>query len=197
MKYVRVSLAMACVVLFGISHAYGAVNILANGGFEDGIMDPWSIYGDAAGEIASGDAVEGQFYLHITTPQGANFWDAGLQHAGHVFEAGKSYTLAAFLRSPDGLPINFKPELGADPWTGYGSQEFTMTSAWEEYHVFTGVIPENVDPATITFHIAYAVGQFDIDGVRFFEGDYVEPPGPSAVKPAGKVATLWGKMKAE
>ena len=67
------------------------------------------------------------------------------------------------------MNINFKPELGADPWTGYGSQEFTMTDTWAEYTVNTGVIPENVDPATITFHIAYAAGEFYVDDVRFTE----------------------------
>lgn len=197
MGYIRTSLIMACVILLGVGYAHGADNILANGGFEDGVTDPWSVYGDATMEIASGDAAEGQFYLHLTTPLGGNFWDAGLQHSPHVFEAGKSYTLAVFLRSPDGLNINFKPELSADPWTGYGAEEFTMTGSWEEYVISTGEMAENVDPGSITFHIGYAVGQFDIDGVRFFEGDYVDPPGPSAVKPADKVATLWGKMKSE
>ena len=195
MKYIKISLAMACVILLGIGYAYG----LANGGFEDGVMEPWSIYGDATGEVMTGDAVEGAHFLHVTTPQGANFWDAGLQHGGHVFEAGKSYTLAAFLRSPDNLDINFKPELAADPWTGYGSQAFTMTSTWEEYYVETGVMPDKVDPATITFHIAYAVGTFDIDGVRFIEGNYVPAlvDQPSAVDSQDKIATVWGRIKAD
>ena len=101
---------------------------------------------------------------------GANFWDAGLQHGGHVFEAGKRYTLSAFLKCSQGtLDINFKPELAADPWTGYGSQAFTMTEEWAEYSVTTDVIAEDVSPASITFHIAYAAADFWIDGVRFYE----------------------------
>ncbi|MHC4519184.1 MAG: sugar-binding protein, partial [Planctomycetota bacterium] len=64
------------------------VNMLANGGFEDGVMDPWSIYGDATGEVVADDPAEGDACLHITVNSaGANFWDAGLQHTGHVFEA--------------------------------------------------------------------------------------------------------------
>ena len=195
MRFIRTSLIVVCVVMLGVSYAHAVDNILANGGFEDGVMEPWGLYGDgASGEVVSGDAVEGQLFLHVTTPLGGNFWDAGLQHGGHVFEGGKSYTLSAFLRSPDNAQINFKPELAEDPWTGFGSQEFTMTGTWEEYSISTGVLADNVDPGSITFHIAYAVATFDIDGVRFYEGDYVEP---AAVKPAGKVATLWGKMKAE
>jgi len=192
-------LIMALVLLMGASYSHAATNLLANGGFEAGNTDPWSVYGDATMEAVQGDAAEGNFYLHLTTPQGGNFWDAGLQHGGHVFEAGKSYTLAAFLRSPDGLDINFKPELAADPWTGYGSQEFTMTDTWKEYYVETGVMAENVDPGSITFHIAYAVGTFDIDGVRFYDGSYepAEVAGPTAVQPAAKIATVWGKIKAD
>jgi hypothetical protein len=149
----------------------GCVNILANGGFEDGVADPWSTYGDASIEVVQDDPVEGDYCLHVTVNSaGANFWDAGLQHAGHVFEAGKSYTLSASLKAKEGtMNINFKPELAADPWTGYGDQEFTMTDTWAEYTVNTGVIPENVDPASITFHIAYTAGEFYVDDVVFCE----------------------------
>jgi hypothetical protein len=147
------------------------VNLLANGGFEDGVPDPWSTYGDASLEVVQDDPVEGDYCLHVTVGSAvANFWDAGLQHGGHVFEAGKSYTLSAYLKAKEGtMNINFKPELAADPWTGYGSQEFTMTDTWAEYTVNTGVIAENVDPASITFHIAYTAGEFYVDDVRFTE----------------------------
>lgn len=101
---------------------------------------------------------------------GAKFWDAGLQHTGHIFEAGKNYMLSAWLKSSLGpLDINFKPELGESPWTGYGSQAFTMTEEWAEYSVETGVFDTDVRPATITFHIAYAPGDFFVDDVKFVE----------------------------
>ena len=146
-------------------------NLLANGGFEDGVVEPWSTYGAATTEVVQTDPVEGDYCLHVTVSEaGANFWDAGLQHTGHVFEAGKNYALSAWLKCSQGtLDINFKPELGADPWTGYGSQAFTMTEEWAEYSVTTGVFDADVSPATITFHIAYAPGDFYVDGVKFVE----------------------------
>jgi len=146
-------------------------NLLANGGFEDGVTAPWSTYGDASMEVVQGDAASGLYSLKVTVNSaGANFWDAGLQHTGHVFEAGKSYTLSAYLKAQDGpMDINFKPERAADPWEGYGDQVFTMTTEWAEYSVNTGVIPADVDPASITFHIAFAPGVFFIDDVRFTE----------------------------
>jgi len=154
-------------------------NILANGGFEDGVVEPWGTYGDVTTEVVQelvGAAVpeapiEGGSALHVVVAAaGANFWDSGLQHAGHVFEAGKQYTLSAFLKCSQGtLDINFKPEIGEDPWTGYGSQAFTMTEEWTEFSVTTPVFDADVSPATITFHIAYAAADFWIDGVRFVE----------------------------
>ncbi|MBA7670333.1 hypothetical protein ES703_78478 [subsurface metagenome] len=156
-----------------------ATNILANGGFEDGVADPWGTYGDATMEVVQelvGAAVpeapiEGGSCLHVVVAAaGANFWDAGLQHAGHVFEAGKQYTLSAFLKCSQGtLDINFKPELAADPWSGYGDQVFTMTDTWAEYSVTTDVFTEDVSPASITFHIAFAAADFWVDDVRFYE----------------------------
>ncbi len=150
-------------------------NLLANGGFEDGVMAPWSIYGDVTTDVVTTDPIEGHYCLLVSVGSaGANFWDAGLQHTGHLFEAGKKYTLSAFLKCSEGTrEINFKPELAADPWTGYGDQIFTMTDEWAEFSVTTPVLEVDVDPAAITFHIAFAAGDFWIDDVRFYEGDYV------------------------
>lgn len=193
----------------GYARAGEVENILQNGGFEDGIMNPWTTYGDATTEVVEKlekaaveeDPIEGDFCLHINVlAKGANFWDTGLQHAGHVFEKGKKYTLAAFLKCSEGaLQINFKPELGEDPWPGYGARSFTMTEEWQEFHTTTPIFAQDVNPATITFHIAYNAGEFWIDGVRFFEGDYVPPDfaEPKAVQPQDKLATVWGKVKAD
>ena len=160
-------------------------NILANGGFEDGIMEPWGSYGGATMEVVDTlegaavkeDPIEGNYCLRVAVAAaGANWWDLGLDHSGHVFENGKTYTLSAFLKCKEGtLDINFKPELGVDPWPGYGEEIITMTEEWAEYSITTPVFSEDVSPATITFHIGFAAAEFWIDGVRFYEGDYVPP----------------------
>jgi hypothetical protein len=151
------------------------INLLVNGGFEDGVVAPWSTYGDVTAEVVGDDPIEGDSCLHITVGSaGANFWDSGLQHTGHVFDAGKTYTLSAFLKCSEGtLDINFKPELAASPWSGFGDQVFTMTDEWTEFSVTTGILEADVDPAAITFHIGFAAADFWIDGVRFYEGEYV------------------------
>ena len=156
--------------------------------FEDG-FEPWAyscLYGDLTVEVVQElvDAlvpeppIEGGSCLHLVVPTPGEYPDyyAVLQQPVHFFETGKKYTLSAFLKCHQGtLDIRFKPELGQDPWTGYGDQVFTMTEEWAEYSVTTPVFTEDVSPATITFHISFTEGDFWIDGVRFYEGEYVPP----------------------
>lgn len=212
-KMIKVLSFLALIGFIGLGMSYAAQdeieNILDNGGFENVVPDPWTTYGAAALEVVEElekaevdeDPIEGDFCLYVSVAEkGVNFWDSGLQHAGHVFEKGKKYTLAAFLKcKEDTLQINFKPELGEDPWPGYGARSFTMTNVWEEYYTTTPIMAADVNPATITFHIAYDKGDFWIDGVRFFEGDYVAPDfiEEEAIQPRGKLATVWARMKIE
>jgi hypothetical protein len=159
------------------------VNLLTNGGFEDGVTDPWGIWGDVSAEVVQqlvGAAVaeapaEGTSCLHVTiNSAGANNWDYGMNQGGFTFQKGKKYTLSAFLKCKEGtLQIRFKPELQQDPWTGYGEQVITMTDRWTEYSVTTPVFAADTSPGSTTFHIAFAAGEFWMDGARFYEGDFV------------------------
>ena len=184
-----ICLAIASLIGFagsGSSQAQEVTNLLTNGGFETGTDGSWGGYGSHTREVVRelvgaaipDDPIEGDYCLHVIVPTaGANFWDAGLQtYFNQVFEAGKHYTLSAFFKSRSGtMRINFKPELTVDPWTGYGEQMITITEEWAEYSVTTPVISTNVSPAQITFHIANSAGEFWMDAVRFYEGDYVPP----------------------
>jgi PA14 domain/Carbohydrate binding domain len=161
------------------------VNMLTNGGFEDGVLDPWYIYDNtgsgATATVVTDDPVEGNYCLHVVVPAaGTNFWDVGISQPGYVFQAGKKYTLSAWLKAAAGttMQINFKPEHSADPWEGYGEQVITMTDQWVEYSVTTPVFTTDVSPANATFHVAFAAGEFWMDGVRLYEGDFV----PSSTK---------------
>jgi len=157
-------------------------NYLVNGGFEDGIFIPWFRYGYPTTEVVTelvGAAVpeapiEGKFCLYVyVTPGMANASDVGLVPRGVDFEAGKKYTISAFLKARKGsLDITFKPQLGIEPWTGYGEKIITITDTWAEYHVTTPVFTKNIRPASFNFHIGHAPGGFWIDDVRFYEGDY-------------------------
>ena len=169
-----------------------AGNLLSNGDIETGDATGWNVYGDATLEAVQDPVSEGAYALRVeVNSAGANFWDAGLQHQGHVFEEGKSYTVSAFMKAEQGeFQLNFKPERGASPWEAYGEQQFTLTEEWIEYSVETGVIPAEVTPATITWHIGFAPGVFFIDGVRFYEGSYVSAdPAPANLLDNGDIET--------
>jgi len=159
--------------------------IFFNGGFEFGILYPWRTYGKVTAQVVTElvgatvpeNVIEGKRCLFLDVAPGiADFWDAGLEYSGLAFEQGKKYTISAFLKSKKGdLQVNMKPELGADPWTDYGEKMMTITEKWAEYSVTTPVFTADVRPASLVFHIGSAVGGFWVDGVRFYEGDYVPP----------------------
>jgi hypothetical protein len=166
------------------------VNLLTNGGFEDGGTAPWRTNGflfEVVSQLTDAtvpeDPVEGDFCMHVVIPDaGPDSYSQNMVSPGLVFEAGKIYTLSVFLKSKQGpLDIRLKPERDADPWEGYGDQVFTITDQWAEYSVTTPVIPADVDPAATTLHIGFANGDFWVDGVRFYEGEPYSPSPSGAV----------------
>ena len=172
-------------VSFAPAYAQEVENLLENGGFEDGDVAPWSQYGGATLEVVQelvGAAVpegpiEGASALHVEVAgAGVNSWSTGLQHLGHVLEQGKVYTLSVFLKCDEGtLETSLMMERAVDPWEKYPSLTVTMTEEWVEYSITGPLMTATVDPAAITFHIAFAAGDFWVDGVRFYEGEYVPP----------------------
>ena len=198
------AIGLFCLLLWwaALSGAQEAENILQNGDFEDGIVNPWTSYGPVQIEVVGKKAepIEGDFCLHVTVLQkGANFWDAGVQYRNLVFEKGKKYTLAVFMKAKKPMNVNLKPELAQNPWTGYGEKMVWVTEEWGEFHTTTPVMPVTVNPAQITFHVAFDANEIWMDYVRFYEGDYVPPDiGEQgfAVRPKDKLAAVWGELKA-
>ena len=89
------------------SYAQEVENLLANGGFEDGVETPWGTWGDVTTEVVEElknaavreDPIEGNFCLHVVVPAPpANYWDVGLYPSGVIFGQGKKYTFSAFLK---------------------------------------------------------------------------------------------------
>ena len=157
-------------------------NLLVNGGFEDGVLEPWYIAdntgGGATAVVVGDDPVEGNSCLHVVVPTvGANFWDVHVVQPGFIFKAGKKYTLSAWFKCKEGtLDVNIKPEHAADPWEGYNERVITMTDQWAEYSVTTPVFAVDTSPGSTTFHVGFAAGEFWMDDVKFYEGD---PPPPT------------------
>jgi regulation of enolase protein 1 (concanavalin A-like superfamily) len=176
------------------SEAQPLQNQIVNGNFETGAVAPWGSFGTVTMEVVTScvgatvpeGPIEGRYCLHVTVPTaGANYWDIGLSPRGMVFQKGKKYTLSAYLKCKKGtLQLDFKPQIGGDPWTGYGQKTVTMTDKWAEYTTTTPVFTEDVTPPNIAFHTGFAAAEFWVDDVKWYEGDYV----PTAVKTSG---TAW------
>jgi len=186
---------LAAVLMIGVlasgpGQAQQVTNLLQNGGFETGLMTPWTSYAnapsvrtqtvvkDCVGADVPEGPIEGSYCLNVNvTTLGANNYAIGLSpRPQQPYQQGKQYTFSVFMKCKTGtLQVTLKPELAADPWTGFGDQIFTMTNEWAEFSVTTPVLEANVSPAAITFHIAFAAAEFWIDGVRFYEGQYVAP----------------------
>ncbi|MFC1604587.1 PA14 domain-containing protein [Planctomycetota bacterium] len=161
------------------------VNLLPNGGFEAGNAGPWNIYGNPTFEVVTEcvdavvpeDLIEGDYCLHLVVPAaGAGPHEVGMSDGSHIFEQGKKYTISCFIKCKSGtLDFRMKPEHCAAPWEGYNDQVFTATEEWQEFSVTTPVFAEDVAPASPSFHLAFEAGDFWMDNVRFYEGDYVPP----------------------
>ncbi len=169
----------------GPGQGQGGVNLKINGGFEDGVIAPLAGYGgltatvvtECTGADVPEDPIEGTYCLHVVVPSaGANSWDIYLVDPSYTFEKGKKYTFAAFMKCKSGtLEVRLKPELQADPWTGYNESVVTITDEWAEYWTTTDTFSANVSPASTTVHVGFAAGDLWIDGIRLFEGVYVAP----------------------
>ncbi|MBT7808012.1 hypothetical protein HN766_21105 [Candidatus Poribacteria bacterium] len=173
-------------------------NFVQNPGFEDGVPEPWTSYGEATLDISDrAGAFEGSNALEITVQAaGANFWDSGIKYEPDAaFEHGTLYTWAVFLKADKMLTVNMKPELSIDPWTAYGEAQKELTEEWVEHWV--ELEPDvDVQPAALTMHVGFDDGTIWMDSVRFYEGAY-EPTTatPYAVDPSGKLATQWSALR--
>ena len=172
-------MAAMMIALAASAPSQAQVNLLTNGGFESGQIAPYGIYGSATGTVVTDCAgatvpekpIEGKYCLHVVVPAaGANSWDVGMTDSSFTFEAGKKYKFSAWLKTKSGtLDFRMKPERSADPWEGYNELVATATDTWQEFSTTTGVIPADVTPASPTFHIGFAAGDFWMDNVKLQE----------------------------
>ena len=118
--------------------------------------------------------------MHIVVAAaGTNNWDVGMTNNTFTWQNGKKYTFSCFFKVKKGtLQFRMKPEHATGAYEGYGDNVFTGTEKWTEYHVTTPVFTADVNPGSPTFHFAFAPGDFWIDDVKVYVGDYV----PTVVK---------------
>lgn len=194
-RFVQKALSVGFALTLSGSVSQAATNLLKNGNFEDGTTNPFSVYGAATLKLDTTEKYAGNAsgYVDVAS-KGANFWDSGFQYLNIEFEANTQYTFAAFVKAEAPKQINFKPELSANPWTGYGEKMMDITTSWKEYYVEFKP-PVKVTPAALTLHIAADDVNFWIDNVRWYVGTYEPETIPTAVDPKGKATTTWAALK--
>jgi len=184
-------------LMIGVS-VHGADNLARNADFEEGIAE-WELRadGDSVGEIrGDGDAISGDLsvFIDIVSVAGTSGWHMALFQDGHTVEIDKEYTFAVWLKGEEPRPVTLYAEMQADPWDGFGREDFELTQEWQEYWITF------VPPFTTPVWLRVALGLSDVnlwaDNVRFYEGAYVEDAGPvSAVNPAGRLLTTWAGIR--
>jgi hypothetical protein len=97
------------------------LNLLRNGGFEDGAITGWYVGGGSssgevvttlAGAAVAEKPIEGKYCLHVKVPVAVDpWWNTAITQTGlPKFEKGKKYTLSLWLKSKSGTAtVNLKP----------------------------------------------------------------------------------------
>jgi hypothetical protein len=192
-------------------------NLMDNGGFEDGVHTPWQIGGsirDGGGvgavmEVVDRlkganipeDPIEGELCLLVEVEKGASSAGAvQFMTANHpsVYEKDEVYTLSAFIKSDDSmrfhLLISGGSEDGFQP--SFRSETFTTTDMWKEYHLTTAPMPERPQATRAKFFVGYAPGEFWIDDIKVYKGEYVPTfPQQAVAMTVDKLAATWGNIK--
>jgi len=87
----------------------------------------------------------------------------------------------------------------ADPWTSYGSKNFTIGEDWQEFYTD---VKMTADDNIVGIYVELRdnlKGKVWFDNFRLFEGDYVPDPELGQTKRLvdyrGKLGVTWGKIK--
>ena len=199
---------MFCLCLSGV---YGAENVLLDPGFEDiqkiedvisGTNGPWQV---RAAEVAKGplsepgidreDKVEGEQSLYVKriadgwvdVQQG---WWTGSQE--FQLEAGKVYTLSAWMKSSESGEVSIKITSWLDPFPNWVSNKVMVETEWKEYYA-TATAGELTERPWCEFRFE-TVNDLWIDFAQLYEGEY-EPSLATSVTSGDKLAGTWGGIK--
>jgi len=152
-------------------------NLLLNGGFEQNSIDPWYTFnvGDSVitTELVTTGAIEGKNCLHIKIlRRGLNIWDAGLEQRC-ILKKNKVYTFSAYIKSPNNLKVKLSLLPSVEPYIAYSEMMISAANTWQQYHITSRPMIQDVQSALVVFHFASDVGEFLVDDVRLYEEEYV------------------------
>jgi len=205
---------------FGLSYAQQdeIENLLDNGGFENGTTNPWKVGGGIRDNGGIGatlevvdtlkgtkvpkEPIEGNLCLHVDVPKaGASISDVQIMVANHppVYEKGEIYTFSAFITSDDNMQFQLNIGAGSEDSfkPNFKSETFIMTEEWIEYYLTTSPFSKQPVSTRAKFFVGSNKGEFWIDDIKIYKGEYIPSVPKQAIQPIGKLATTWARIKAD
>ncbi|MFC1715563.1 carbohydrate binding domain-containing protein [Candidatus Poribacteria bacterium] len=185
-------------------------NLVKGGDFEEDIdMSHWAAFSSGAATITmekdkKESAVgEASLFIDVTGIDPAKTWNPQFRQLPYgtamSVEKGETYTLSMFLKAEEQRNIQLLVFQEVPSYVVRLTKTVTVGTEWEEYWV-TSMIPESSLVAMKLLNAGAGKGRYWMDGVRFYEGEYVptEIGGPQiAVDSRSKFTTTWGSIKAQ
>ncbi|MDA3893974.1 MAG: glycosyl hydrolase family 8 [Salinivirgaceae bacterium] len=164
-------------------------NILTNGDFENGI-DPWVVY---INEAASANPAVQNSELNVNISWGGSEqWHVQAYQADLTIVNGVTYRLSFEARAEANRSMPVLVEKNGDPYTTFGSENFSLTPTMTEYSFdFTMTNPTD-NNARLTFNLGTNANDVIIDNVVLEVGGSQKPianAGADINLPAGSTST--------
>ncbi|MBM3240461.1 hypothetical protein FJZ31_29610 [Candidatus Poribacteria bacterium] len=201
-----IGLTIFSITLINISALADIKNLVSNHDFEDGIT-PWTLWVEdgAAGAAAElvidkNEHLKGKRSLQINIQSaGKNNKRIELHQNPFLLEKGQKLTYALWTKAEDARPANMICNHRADPWTSYGSKNFTIGKDWQEFYADVKMTANDAQVGIYVELRDNLKGKVWFDNFRLFEGDYVPDPELGETKQLvdyqGKLGVTWGQIK--
>jgi len=199
----------ACFVLVGacttLADEEEVENMLKNPCFEDEITEPWSMWVEDAGAVATmmiekEETFIGRRSLYIDISRKGSGQRVELHQNPIRLEKGQQLTYAFWAKTEEGevRPAVMIVNHRADPWTSYGSKAITITDEWTEFWTPVNVTADD-EIGGVYVELRDTVGIVWFDHFRLYEGEYfeedIEGMPVQAVEPHSKLASTWAGVK--
>jgi len=170
-----------------------AQNLLENGDFETGSLDPWQVQEIIPGQVYV-DTISFQSSYSLCSQiytSGLEFWEIQPYYLLDSLALGGVYNLSFWHRGESNYPLEIILNLGGntDPWPWMGLWDsVAVDSNWTHYEN-SFIVIDTSDTARLSFNVGHNVrySKFWIDDVYLAESVYVdpepqEPPDPEDVE---------------
>ncbi|WP_072402626.1 endo-1,4-beta-xylanase [Flaviramulus basaltis] len=158
------------------------VNIITNGDFEDGTINPWSGYGNDSSRTisADGEGYGGTGYaMVLTNPTEAQSYEAQQVYAFDApLESGTEYTFSFFVKSTS--PATLQVELQNESYGGDYSGGIVVGNTWSL--VTRTITPSTDDKIRFIFDFGESATTYYIDDIILSSGEVETASEPTIVE---------------